>query len=76
MPSCSVTSSVTSWVVEFESFRQACQGARLEVPAGASQLRVPRNSSPMYLIMGLLVIHQYIPAIAIPEVAKLYSTRT
>jgi len=60
--------------VEFESFGRRAKARGLEVPAGASQLRVPRNSSPMYLIMGLLVIHQYIPAIAIPEVAKLYSS--
>ena len=60
--------------VEFESFGRRAKARGLEVPAGASQLRVPRNSSPMHLIMGLLLIHQYIPAIAIPEVAKLYSS--
>lgn len=58
--------------VEFESFANRAKARGIDLNGIPPILRVPRNASPTRLIMGLLVIHQYIPAIAVPEVAKLY----
>ncbi len=59
--------------VEFESFGKSAKARGLELNGTPPQLRVPRNSSAMHLIVILVVIHEHIPAIAVPEVAKLYS---
>jgi len=58
--------------VEFESFANRAKARGIDLNGIPPTLRVPRNASPTRLIMGLVALHQYIPAFAVPEVAKLY----
>jgi hypothetical protein len=59
--------------IEFESFGKRAKARGLELNGIPPQLRVPRNSSAMHLIVVLVVIHNHIPAVAVSEAAKLYS---